>query len=245
MPKSNYKIGLQLYGVRDNFRTDMSGTLKALAGFGYQGIELLANQLDQPAEVAGNLRAVGMQTIGLYMGNLRELPDATVETARMLETCHLTYGYEERVERDWPGAIADLRRLADRAHAKGLVLDYHNHAREYQRLQDQTALEILAAQTDPGRVQFELDTFFTLKMGEDPCRWIRRLAGRMTRLHLKDMRAGDGSVAAVGDGILDVRAVVAAAVQGGAEWIIIEFHPGLADPLGMARRCLEGVRRAG
>jgi len=247
VPLPDFKLGIQLYGLQDNFRKDMRGTLKALAGFGYQGIELLAAGLDQPAEIAGNLRAAGLKAAGIYTGKpqlLIEAANTAADAFKTLGTCHLTCGYDARVERDWPVAIQELRRLAERAHEKGLVLNYHNHEQEYKSLQGRAALEILAEQTDPDRVQFELDTYFTLKMGEDPCRWIKRFAGRMTRLHLKDLNASDGSVAVIGDGILDVRAVVAEAVQGGVEWIVIEFHPGLANPLEMARLCLEGLRGA-
>lgn len=247
VPLPGFKLGIQLYGLQNNFRKDMRGTLKALAGFGYQGIELLADCLDQPAEIADNLRATGLKAVGIYTGKpelLIEAANPTADAFKTLGTCHLTCGYDARVERDWPLAIEELRRLAARAHEKGLALNYHNHKKEYLRLQGRPALEILAEQTDPEQVQFELDTYFTLKMGEDPCRWIKRLAGRMTRLHLKDLNAGDGSVAVIGDGILDVRAVVAEAVRGGVEWIVIEFHPGLANPLEMARLCLEGVRGA-
>ena len=41
VPLPDFKLGIQLYGLQDNFRKDMQGTLKALAGFGYQGIELI------------------------------------------------------------------------------------------------------------------------------------------------------------------------------------------------------------
>jgi|GEM_PF-6709670 len=34
-----------------------------------------------------------------------------------------------------------------------------------------------------------------------------------------------------------------AAARSDVKWLVVEFHPGLANPLEMARLCLEGVRK--
>ena len=245
-PLPDFKLGIQLYGLQDNFRKDMRGTLKALAGFGYQGIELIPPYETVAESLAVNLHALGLEAIGFYAFKPWELLDpnhATYGQLRTLDIRHVSIGLPQKVNQDWPEAIEEIRCLAEVVSRQGLTLDYHNHEQEFQCFQDHPALALLAEQSDPAHVQFELDTHFALKAGADPCRWIKRFAGRMTRLHLKDLNVSDGSVAVIGDGILDVHAVVAEAVRGGIEWIVIEFHPGLANPLEMARLCREGVRK--
>lgn len=245
VPSSAFKLGIQLYGLQDNCSKDMPGTLKALAGFGYQGIEFTPPYQTAAESLAATLCAFGLQAIGFYAFKPQELLDpnhATYTQLRTLGIRHVSTGFPQMVNQEWPEAIEQIRCLADIIHRQGLTLDYHNHEQEFQCVQGRPALELLAQQTDPNLVQFELDTYMTVKASEDPVKWIERFAGRMTRLHVKDIHRHDDSVAVFGKGDLNARAVLQAAARSGVEWLIVEFHPGLANPLEMARLCLEGVR---
>ncbi|MDD5678475.1 MAG: sugar phosphate isomerase/epimerase [Kiritimatiellae bacterium] len=242
----DFKFGIQLYGLQDVFRKDMRGTLQALAGFGYQGIELIP-LYDMAAEpLAATLRALKLEAVGFYAFRPLELLDpnhATYAQLRTLGIHHVSAGFPQRVNQDWPAAIEEIRRLADVIRRQGLTLDYHNHEQELQCVQGRPALELLAQQTDKKLVQFELDTYMTAKAGADPVQWIKRLAGSMSRLHVKDIKRHDDAVAVFGKGDLNARAILQAAAHSGVEWLIVEFHPGLANPLEMARLCLQGVRK--
>lgn len=244
----DFKIGIQLYGLQDECKQDFKGTLKILAGFGYQGIELLPF-CESVAEPLGEiLRALNLQFINYYSFDPERYlnPDHAIYSyLRKLDIRHVTVGFPGHVQKDWAQAIEKVRRLAEVFGRQGLMLDYHNHTEELQKVQGRPALELLAEQTDPGLVHFELDTFMTAKAGEDPCRWIERFAGRITRLHLKDIHQRDGSVAVFGAGDLNAHAVLEAAARSGVEWLVVEFHPQKErPPLELAQLCLEGLRRA-
>jgi len=241
-----FKIALQLYGVQDVCCRDFPGALKTLAGFGYQGIEFLPIKSLDARSVANDLLQAGLQAVGYYVFDPRKLlaPDNELYgDLKALGIHDVTIGYQDRVPNDWAAAIEDVRRIADVVHRQGLNLHYHNHEQELQCVQGHPALELLAQQTDKKLVQFELDTYMAAKAGEDPVKWIERLAGRMSRLHIKDIHRRDDSVAVFGKGALDSRAILNAARHSGVKWLVVEFHPGLANPLEMARLCLEGVRQ--
>ncbi len=247
VPLSDFKLGIQLYGLRDTFRKDRRGTLKALAGFGYQGIEWLPIESPDAPSITGDLLQSGLPAIGYYVFDPHKLlaPDHELYAELKALGIHdVTIGYSGRVANDWAAAIDDVRRMAECVRRQGLTLHYHNHEQELQCVQGRPALELLAQQTEKKLVQFELDTYMTAKAGEDPVQWIERFAGRATRLHVKDIHRHDDSVAVFGTGDLNARAVLQAAARSGVEWLIVEFHPGLADPLEMARLCLEGVKAA-
>jgi len=118
MMSPDFKIGIQLYGLQDNFRKDMQGTLKALAGFGYQGIELIPIPSLGAQSVASGLLQSGLQAAGYYVFDPRKLlapDDALYGELKTLGIHDVTIGFSERVANDWEAAIADVQaRMAKR-----------------------------------------------------------------------------------------------------------------------------------
>ena len=69
----------------------------------------------------------------------------------------------------------------------------------------------------------QIDTFFIEQVGKSPAEYIRKYAGRLPLLHLKDKANELGAVQAeVGHGTIDWTAVLAAANEAGVEWLIVE-----------------------
>ena len=120
---------------------------------------------------------------------------------------------------------ANLNKLGQASAAKGLVVYMHNHAAEITTRYDYdinkngkpeavSALEIVAANTDPRYVQFEIDVHWALnayKLNQDDMiAFLNRLKGRIIALHVKDT-ATDGRITDLGKGIIDWPRVYAAA----------------------------------
>ena len=102
-----------------------------------------------------------------------------------------------------------------------------------------TRFETLAQNTDPKRVWFQVDAFHTLHGGANPVDLINRHAGRVTSLHLKDLKKGvaitKGTGTAtpdvdvpLGTGQVDWPAVLRAAMKAGAARYYVEDES--ADP---------------
>jgi sugar phosphate isomerase/epimerase len=88
-----------------------------------------------------------------------------------------------------------------------------------------TWLAQLFDRTDPRQVKAELDTYWIQHGGGDPAAWIRRYAGRVPLLHLKDMcitPQREQRYAEVGAGNLNWPAILAAAADAGVECYIVE-----------------------
>ena len=96
---------------------------------------------------------------------------------------------------------------------------------------------LLVENTDPELVGFEIDVHWIQRAGQDPVKWIKRLAGREDMVHLKDYRIyfPDGQptpeifhkeqciqFAEIGEGNLDMKAIIEASVEGGAIYLPIE-----------------------
>lgn len=144
---------------------------------------------------------------------------------------------------------------------EGIKFYYHNHHFEFEKYNGKTGFEILVENTDPNYVGFELDIHWIQRAGNDPVKWIQRLSGREDLVHLKDYRIyfPDGEpkpdifrkeqciqFAEIGEGNLDMKAIINAAIDGGAIYLPIEQDDtyGL-DPFACVRKSIANIKLLG
>lgn len=223
-------IRIGLIGIVDEeSKRDFWGTMKKVAALGYRGIESPTYLLEgNAAQNVSRFRRLGLEAIalGATREDLRAQPDEVISTARALRTRHVVvyWGPCESKEQ----LLADAR-LYDQAGAllreAGLRLCYHNHEHEFQtRFNNLYALDILAEHTDPRNLAFEIDIAWVTYGGEDPARVLRRYAGRAPLIHVKDFWSLEkrDRFTALGTGVVKAREGVQAAIEAGAEWLVVE-----------------------
>lgn len=234
------RIGLQLFTVRGHAAEDMEGTLRRVAAIGYRAVELAGYGDSTPARIRTVLDELGMVAVAAHV----PFHDWEDRRRRVLDDLHALgarYGVVPSVpsaRRAHAGAVADLADLLNvwgRACSdEGLRLAYHNHQHEHASLGEATVWEMLAAETDPELVDFELDLYWAAYAGADPAGLLRTHPDRVTLLHAKDMAPGvDRRDAPVGDGVLPWDEIEAV---GGPDrwWIVEQDQP--CDPFEAARR---------
>ncbi|PZE59210.1 sugar phosphate isomerase/epimerase [Curtobacterium sp. MCLR17_044] len=212
-------LSVQLYTVRDALSADLPGTLQRIADIGYTNVEAFGF-VDNADELAAALRDAGLAAPS---GHARLL-DAGEQDLERIFHASTTLGFGTLIDphidesrwttREDVEAIArELSALAPRAADHGLVLGYHNHAFEFSnRIDGVSAYEVFAdALSDD--VVLELDTYWVQVGGEDPVAVIGKYGDKVQFLHVKD---GDGShddkqQVAVGNGIMPIRDIIAAA----------------------------------
>ncbi|MBF4613679.1 sugar phosphate isomerase/epimerase family protein [Curtobacterium sp. VKM Ac-1376] len=212
-------LSVQLYTVRDALSADLPGTLRRIADIGYTNVEAFGF-VDNADELAAALRDAGLAAPS---GHARLL-DAGEQDLERIFHASVTIGLGTLIDphidearwttREDVEAIArELSALAPRAADHGLVLGYHNHAFEFSnRIDGVSAYEVFAdALSDD--VVLELDTYWVQVGGDDPVAIIGKYGDRVQFLHVKD---GDGShddkqQVAVGNGIMPIREIIAAA----------------------------------
>ena len=126
-------------------------------------------------------------------------------------------------EAQWVAYAEYLNELGARARQAGQTLMVHNHDIEFEvSFGDQTVFDILAANTDPKNVVFQLDLYWATNGGgiENPLEVIERYGNRIQLFHVKDMAAGPfpGRIEIVGEGIIDFPTIFAAA--GGSDEVL-------------------------
>jgi sugar phosphate isomerase/epimerase len=221
-------VSIQLYSLRDEAAVDFRAVLARLGRIGFVGVETAGFHGLTGAEVRRALDDAGLVTSSAHVGLAK--PDAY---ERALDD-HQALGCAMVVIPALaPASFADLdaiRAAADvinatneRAGARGLTLGYHNHWWELQSvIDDRPALLHLFDHVDEAVVA-EVDVYWARVGGVDPAKLVAELGDRAVLLHVKDGPAGDPSQAmvAVGDGAIDVPAVVAAGAA--ARWHIVEL----------------------
>lgn len=139
-------------------------------------------------------------------------------------------------------AAARLNDLAEALDAEGIRLAYHNHDQEFAPVDGAPALERLVDRTDD-RVEFEVDVGWALVGGVDPAALIDRHADRITHVHAADANVDRGESVALGEGDVDLDAVVASARNADTEWLVYE-HDDPEDPIGSIEAGAEALRDA-
>ncbi len=156
-----------------------------------------------------------------------------------------TYVTLPAIPDDQRKTLDDYKRMADRfnaigrtAQAEGVRFAYHNHGYGLQQQGGVVPFELLVEATDPELVFLEMDIFWTTAGRANPVEYLRKYRGRYRMMHLKDMKElkhfeGDGgdagqwmalfpNMAAAGSGVLDLNAIVSAALETGVEHLFVE-----------------------
>ncbi len=243
---ADLRTGIQLYTVRQTLKDDFPGTIKALAEMGYDGVEFAWNYGGMtPEELAAFLQEVGLVACGLHAKKDEvDRPDSDAYAyAKALGCPYVTTSLAGDVEAGWDAAMDLVAAAGETAHGLGLTFTYHHHAQEFAKIDGQYALDLLYARTDAVKVQCELDTFWIKRGGEDPVSYIRKYAGRVPQIHLKDMNT-EGDFSEIGTGVIDVPGVLDVAKEIGAQWIIYEQDRCAGAEIDSARTSIRNLKSA-
>lgn len=241
-------IGLQLYTLRDLMTGSVAETLELVAGVGYTELEFAGYFSHSPKTLREIIDGEGLTAPATHilLDDLRENPESSIEAAHIMGHKYIVVPYLD--ERQRGTGIDAYRRLADEFNAlgeqcskAGLKFAYHNHAFEFDKVDEQIPYDVLLAETDPKHVFMELDLYWVTKAQSDPVTYFRNHAGRFPLWHVKDMDES-GGFADVGQGIVDFERIFAAADIAGLEHKFVE-RDHTDDPVRTIRIGYEAMAR--
>lgn len=220
------KVGLQLYTVRDEAKKDFLGTLEKVATIGYRAVEF-AGFFDTPAEVLKEtLERLSLMPISSHTSAelLRNDIENVIKYNKLIGTKHIVLPLTKVESLDeLKGTAALLNNIAPRIHDAGMELGYHNHDKEFTKFNGEYAMDILLDLTQKAEVFPQFDVFWIQFAGLDPIDWISKYGSRCKIIHLKDMKTkGERENIEVGNGVVDMKAVIAKGLEVGAEYFIVE-----------------------
>jgi len=221
-------IGLQLYTVRDDMAKDVAGTLKAVAGMGFKGVEFAGYFGHSAADIRKMLDDFGLvaPSSHIQMAQLGTEFESLLDYANRVGHKYLVVAWIDADERTIPGYknIADrFNKAARRAEQSGLKFGYHNYSFEFKPLDGQVPYDLLLKQCDARLVKMEIDVFWMTQGGGDPVKYMEKYPGRFTMLHVKDMGpAPQHAMMDVGQGTIDWKKIFRAGETGGVQHVFVE-----------------------
>lgn len=234
------KIGLQMCTLWKYMDTPeaFEKTLRRVAEIGYRSVQITSPSFTNAVEVAEKLKECGLSADSAIhtVMSIPENIDQIVQNAAALNTNVLrtdSIPYEwRRSEEGYHRFAEHLEKCGKLLHERGLEFMYHAHSFEYIKLGDTRGMDILLSETSPEYVMFQPDVFWLASAGTEPSTELKRYAGRMHYLHLKDyvivptetevLEVTKAISAPVGVGNLHWDAILSVAKEVGVDNVVVE-----------------------
>jgi sugar phosphate isomerase/epimerase len=243
------RIALQLYTVRDVANKDYEGTVRKVAEMGYRAVETAGFPGTTPEQAARLFKELGITVVASH--SPMPLGDAKNQVLETMDALGKPRLICPGVNRDYFKSVDGVKALCTLlnesnqvARANGMEFGFHNHDVEYGKLEGQYIYQLMKENLDPS-VFFELDTYWIQVAGINPVDVIKEMGQRAPLLHIKDGPADaatrDAPMTAVGEGVMDVKAILAASGDIARYWIV-EMDRVAGDAMEEARKSYDYLK---
>jgi sugar phosphate isomerase/epimerase len=232
-------IGCQTYPVKNQIGKDFVGTIKELANAGFQRVELCspvgyANGFGGLAKYKGSeiRQMLGDAGVGCESSHfsMKELRTNQEERIAWAKDAGLTQMMVASLGGPQTPTMDDVRRAADEynkmgelAGKAGIQQGLHNERFELSMVNGRRTYDILLDLLDPKLVKFQFQVS-TISAGYDAAEYFKKYPGRFVSMHVQDWSSETKETMAVGQGMLDWKAIFTAAKAGGIRNYFVEMN---------------------
>jgi len=244
-------IALQLWSIRDDVAKDLGGALKEVSKMGYQGVETAGlgntSTADWTKMLADNNLKVAGAHIGIDLVAACKLQE-TIDTYAAIGCKRLVVPalpMEMRKTLDgFRHACSILNLAAEKCAAQGVELGYHNHAFEFEFVENRIPYLLMLDNLVSG-VFLQFDFGWVYRGGADGAALTRSNPGRQNTVHIKAYQP-DNDTAVVGEDSIPWKDVFdACETVGKTEWYIVEHERYANPPMVCVKQCLDNLRAMG
>jgi sugar phosphate isomerase/epimerase len=191
-------IGLQQTAVSRNIQQDLPGTLRAIAGMGYDIVEFSAGTFMKwsAAEAKQVRKLLDELKLSCRSTHNEIVSFSGAGLAKAIGLNHIvgsdtlvsvrgpgSAGAPPKAD-DWKRFSEQLSQAADSIRAAKMTLGFHNHEIEFRPVEGIRPMDLLAANKDI--TSFHLNVGLCLKGGGDPVAFIKQCPGRIQTLLCQD-----------------------------------------------------------
>ena len=237
LPLTAQEVGLQLYSLRNQFKTDVTGSLDIIQSWGITDLEggdtYGMSMKDFKKELAE--REMKVVSVGAGFQQLETNLQSVIDNAKAFGATYVMCAWVPHDDNKWDleetqNATAVFNKAGKTLKEHGLTLAYHAHGYEFRPYKEGTLFDYMAENATD--FTFELDVFWAHHGGGDPLALLKKHPKKISLLHLKDMEYGivgnntghedvETNVT-LGAGQVDIAGVVAEAKKLGIEYMFIE-----------------------
>ncbi|MEO2100302.1 MAG: TIM barrel protein [Flavobacteriaceae bacterium] len=239
---SKYKMGLQLFTVRDVMAKDPIQTLKKVKALGYEDFETYGFNPETEkiygftvSEFKQVLDDLNLTTTSGHYGfsdyfhateaELNRFVDQCIHASNILDAPYITWPWvhpERRNAESFKRLADKLNHIGEQVRAAGLNFAYHNHGYEFQNWEGTTGHDILMRLTDSDLVKLQMDMYWVVNSGKTPKELVDQQPGRYTMWHIKDMDKITRDYSELGNGSIDYAKLLPDPLKSGLEFYYIE-----------------------
>jgi sugar phosphate isomerase/epimerase len=232
-------IGFQSWIVRDMIAKDFPGTIKMVAGLGYQSIEMcspvgyeslgfgsLIKLKGKEIKKIINDAGLAYQSTHYGMDEFRKQIDERIEFASesgQKQMIVSSFGLPEKASlSDWLKSADELNTMGEKSKKAGIQMGYHNHHMEFEKIDGTLIYDALMNQLDPDYVKMQFQVA-VISVGYKASTYFNKYPGRFISAHLADWSSTDNKQAPIGQGIVDWKEFFASVKTGGVKNIFVEM----------------------
>ncbi len=229
MQKKKFKMGLQLFTIRDAMEKDPLGSLTKAASLGYQDLETYgynpendtfygfkAKEFKQILDDLGLTATSGHYGFSDYFQSSQEdlehYVDQCIEGAKTLNKSYITWPWlapEFRTMENYKLLVDKLNKIGEQVTQAGLGFAYHNHDFEFIEHDGEIGYDVILERTDPKLVKLQMDLYWVMHSSKlSPEEWIAKQPGRYVMWHIKDMDKVTRDYTELGNGSIDYKAML-------------------------------------
>jgi sugar phosphate isomerase/epimerase len=237
--KDKLRVGFQVWTVKDMLIKDFPGTLKMMAGLGYESVEmcsppgyessgfgplmkLKAKEMKQIINDAGLICDSSHYGFGELRDNLDERITFALESGQKQMILSSFWMPENATLSDWIKAAAELNKIGEKSKKEGIQMGYHNHHMEFAKIDGTLIYDAIMKELDPEYVKMQFQVA-VISIGYKAADYFNKYPGRFISAHLADWSAADNKEAPVGKGVVDWKEFFASVETGGVKNIFVEM----------------------
>ncbi|PIB25744.1 sugar phosphate isomerase [Maribacter sp. 4U21] len=231
------EIGLQLYSLRNQFKTDVPGTLDLIQSWGITNIEGGDSYGVPLAKFKTMLkdRNLKMRSIQGAYKDLKNDVEKVIKNAKDYDVKYVmcawidhdgnTFDFGNAKE-----ATTIFNTAGKRLQEEGITLVYHAHGYEFRNYEEGSLFDYMAKNAK--YFGFEMDVYWVQHGGANPMVLLNKYPDKFKLMHLKDMEQGlvgddsglsdDDTNVTLGKGQIDMDGLIRKARELGIEYMFIE-----------------------
>lgn len=232
-------VGFQVWTVKDMLVKDFPGTLKMMAGLGYQSVEmcsppgyessgfgplmkLKAKEMKQIVEDAGLKLTSTHYVVDELRNHLEERIEFAKDSGQKQMILSSFWLPENATLTDWLKSAEELNKIGEKTKKAGIQMGYHNHHMEFAKIDDTLIYDALMKELDPEYVKMQFQVA-VISIGYKASTYFKKYPGRFISAHLADWSPSEKKEVPLGQGIVDWNDFFASIETGGAKNIFVEM----------------------
>lgn len=232
-------IGFQTFPIREMLAKDFEGTLRKMAGLGYQTVEMCSPpgyvssgfgplvSMKAP-EMRRIIKSAGLKCESCHYSflELRQNLDERIAFAKELGLKQMiASGFwlkEDAKLVDWLNACDEINTIGEKTKREGIQLGFHNHHFEFKEIEGKLIYDAIMGQLDPKLIKMQFQVA-VVNIGYEAATYFTKYPGRFISIHLSDWSADQKKTVPIGQGIVDWKKLFAAAKIGGVKNYFVEM----------------------